>query len=129
MKRFRLIAAGVAALGALATCATALAVVGGTPDNGRHPYAGAAVVQTPGGNELCSGFLVDSTTFITAAHCIIPGFPVLVSTAEGFTGPQSAGQGFVDPDYQVGSTGLSTSDRNDVAVVKLFAPLPGPYAQ
>ena len=129
MMKTRILTAGVAALAVLAFSASALAVVGGTPDNGRHPYAGAAVVPTPDGTELCSGALVDATTFVTAAHCIIPGFPVLVSLAGQFAGPQSVGQGFVHSGYTVGTTGLSSSDRNDVAVVKLFAPLPGPYAQ
>ena len=132
MSKKRLITAGVAVVAALALSASALAVVGGSPDTA-HPYAGAAVIQTSQGTEICSGVLVDATTFVTAAHCLQGDFKVgaiLVSTDVQFTGPKSFGAAyFVDPDYAVGDKGLSSSDRNDVAVIKLAVPLPGPYAQ
>ena len=128
----RILAAGVAAVAALVLSATAFAVVGGAPDNGRHPYAVGLAINTSIGGELCSGVLVNATTVVTAAHCLRGDFQVgqiLVSSAAQFA-PQAAGAAyFVHPDYAVGSTGLSTSDRNDVAVVKLTNPLPGPYAQ
>lgn len=130
MRRILLLA--VTAVAALALAASALAVVGGGPDNGRHPYAGAMAVLTDRGTELCSGALVNATTFVTAAHCLQGDFNVraiLVTMAEQFA-PQSPGVAyFVHPGYTVGDKGLSTSDRNDVAVVKLGVPLPGPYAQ
>lgn len=111
------------------SAASASALVGGRPDT-THNYVGAAITVTPQGTELCSGVLVGPTTFVTAAHCIIPGFPVFVVMRPTAAPPVDAvGVGHV-PDFWVhGGSGLSSSDRNDVAVVTLQNALPGPYAQ
>lgn len=89
--RIRLAWILAAALVAVATAAApALAVVGGSPDNGAHPYVGMAAFlyyaadakgnpvvdgsgkPVLGGVELCSGSLVSRTVFVTAAHCVPP---------------------------------------------------------
>jgi len=130
MTKKRLLTLGatiVVAAGALAT--SAFALVGGQLDNGSHPYVGAMVQQTDQGTELCSGVLVAPTVFVTAAHCIVGPGPILVSMADQFAGPQAIGFGTPDPAWTPRPGGLSHSDLNDVAVVTLTSPLPGPYAQ
>lgn len=128
MTKKRLFAFGAAAAIAAGVLATsALALQGGVPDS-THTYVGAMVQPTPQGNELCSGVLVAPTVFVTAAHCIVSDGPILVSTAEQFAGPQAIGFGHPDPAWSPQAGGLSHSDLNDVAVVKLTSPLPGPYA-
>lgn len=108
---------------------TASALVGGRPDT-THSYVGAAITVTPRGTELCSGILVGPTTFVTAAHCIIPGFPVNVVMRPVAAPPADAvGVGIVNPNWASGGSGLSQFDRDDVAVVRLHTALPGPYAQ
>jgi V8-like Glu-specific endopeptidase len=123
----RTIALAVALLALSATAASA--IVGGRPDT-THTYVGAAITVTPQGTLLCSGVLVGPTTFVTAAHCIIPGLPVFVVMRPTAAPPVDAvGDGVVDPSWSHGATGLSSSDRDDVAVVKLRTELSGPYAQ
>jgi Trypsin len=125
----RTIAMAVALLAASA--ATALAVVNGSPDNGRHPYVGMAVWFPTGnpanGFELCSGSLVSATVFVTAAHCFPEGAHVLVDFQDdafadlhnpGF-GSAVPGTAHPDPHWTSLGNGLSQFDRNDVAVVKL----------
>jgi secreted trypsin-like serine protease len=141
MKRFektaRLRVAGLAviaavALGVLAT--SALAVVNGSPDNGRHPYVGMVLVFPTGnpanGFELCSGSLVSATVMVTAAHCFAalgPNSVVLVDMKDNaLADAQSPGFGSAlrgvahpDPHWASLGNGLSQSDRNDIAVVTL----------
>lgn len=141
--RLRFVGLAVIAAGVLA--ASAFAVVNGSPDNGRHPYVGMAIwfpTGSPaGGFELCSGSLVSATVFVTAAHCFPEGAQVFVDTQEdafadlhqpGF-GNAGFGIAHPDPNWAPGGNGLSHSDLNDVAVVKLLGPgLPQPnnrYAQ
>ena len=59
-----------AAIIALAAAAPAGAVLEGAPDS-EHPYVGILVTVVDGERvPVCSGFLVSSTVFVTAAHCI-----------------------------------------------------------
>jgi len=120
----------VVALGVLA--ASAFAVVNGSPDNGKHPYVGMAVWFAPnGGAELCSGSLVSPTVFVTAAHCAPDNAVVLVDVQENayedlhapHFGSGVPGIFHADPNWTSVGKGLSQSDRNDIAVVTLLAPL------
>lgn len=127
--RLQVVGLTVVAAGVLA--ASALAVVNGSPDNGRHPYVGMAIWFPTGkpadGFQLCSGSLVSATVFVTAAHCFPEGAQVFVDTQEDAfadlhqPGFGSAVQGIVnlDPKWAPGGNGLSHSDLNDIAVVQL----------
>jgi secreted trypsin-like serine protease len=68
--KLRALAALTTIAAALSVTAAAEAILGGSPDNGRHPAAGALLV--PGADGLvpeCSGVLVAPRVFLTAAHC------------------------------------------------------------
>lgn len=139
MTKKRLLALGSAALAAGALATSAFALQGGAPDGNQHPYVGAVVVGFPNPadpanpiTQLCSGVLVDSGTFVTAAHCFVdesgsldtsPLF-VLVDTSPSFGQNIDPAASFaVDPAFRLKPGGLSSSDRGDVAVVKLAAPV------
>jgi hypothetical protein len=61
-----------------ATAPAAEAIIGGQADGVRHPYVG--YVRSSEG--FCSGSLVSSTVFVTAAHCAPDGERVGVTVAE-----------------------------------------------
>lgn len=127
-KRFLTFCAA-AAIAACALATSAFALQGGAPD-ATHTYVGAAVQPGENGTELCSGVLVAPQVFVTAAHCFADGSFAFVTTAAVAT-PDTAvpGQVHVDPNWVAKPGGLSSSDINDLAVITLLAPLPGPYAE
>src|SRR5437016_3314456 len=106
-----------ALVAALCAAGSAYPVTGGMTDTA-HPYVGAAIqFQTHGtqtGYELCSGFLVSPTKFVTAAHCFDtrPGAAPISVTFDrvdhpepGQSGPLVAvnpisGTVQLDPDYR-----------------------------
>ncbi len=50
------------------------AITYGQPDDNRHPYVGALVASDQIDGQkfvLCSGTLISSTVFLTAAHCVV----------------------------------------------------------
>jgi secreted trypsin-like serine protease len=124
----RLRVAGTALIAVVAAgvvAASALAVVNGKPDGNAHPYVGVAISQ---GGELCSGSLLSSTVFLTAAHCFADGSIVLVDVQESLASDQlhSAVPGVVHVPSHGGlpvGNGLSSSDRNDFAIVTLMGDL------
>lgn len=106
--------------------APARAIVGGQPDDGRHPHVGGTVLYFPPRNETivnCTGALISSTVFLTAAHCGRDGTRRSVSFAEHFdpaTSVRHEGTFVAHPDYNP-----AHQFKNDVAVIVLDEPVPG----
>src|SRR5215218_4608520 len=70
------------AMAALAMATPAVAITGGEPDAGRHPYV--ALMQSYDEHnvplQVCTGALVSPTLFLTAGHCV--GKPHAATHAE-----------------------------------------------
>jgi hypothetical protein len=124
-----LIAAGVAALAVAAPAA--LAITGGSLDGGAHPAVGLLLADRGNGPEPdCSGSLVSSTVFVTAAHCTadLASARVWVSFDPRYvagSSPLLPGTAHTDPQW-----GLVKGDSHDLAVVVLDGPVSGvtPFA-
>jgi Trypsin len=106
----------------LAAAAPAGAILNGKPDT-EHRYVGILVTDIDGQRvPVCSGFLVNSTTFVTAAHCIdlLGGGPAYVSFAKQFTpsSPIIEGTAVPNPDF-----GGPDADTHDIALVVLDTPV------
>jgi len=105
-----------ALLAALVAVASASAILGGTPD-ATHTYVGAAlqpqVHNGVAGTQLCSGALVSTTVFVTAAHCFPEGSSVRVTFSSDF---KSASATFVT------GTAHDSTDA-DIAVIVLDTPV------
>jgi hypothetical protein len=118
-----------------------------------HPsfnFPGLPPGVLPVNTNSCSGVLVAPTVVVTAAHCsIIPPRPervpadaqivavtytvrqgddVIVPAGTPPTYMQRSGTFHVQPGFAFGGNGLKGFANNDLAVVTLSAPLPGPYA-
>jgi secreted trypsin-like serine protease len=113
----------------LATVAPAAAIVYGEVDNEQHPNVGAYVIRLDGVfRRICSGTLIDSDTFLTAAHCVagadglgVPRDETFVTFDETVSQNSNFREGTAIPDPRFGSGGFS--DSNDVAVIELDAPV------
>ncbi|HEY3070557.1 MAG TPA: trypsin-like serine protease [Gaiellaceae bacterium] len=103
---------------ALASAAPAGAILDGTPDTD-HPYVGILVTVVDGQRvPVCSGFLVSSTVFVTAAHCIkaLGDDPASVSFDQTFTASSELRPGRAVPNP---AFGLPEANTHDVALVVL----------
>jgi secreted trypsin-like serine protease len=117
----------VAALAISVTPATA--IVYGELDGNGHPNVGAYIVRFEGQyRRICSGTLISSTVFLTAAHCVIGADSLDVPRDETFvtfdsTVSQSSTfyEGTAIPHPEFGSGGFS--DAHDIAVIVLDAPV------
>ena len=113
----------------LATAGPAAAILNGNPDTA-HPYVGILVTEIGGQRvPVCTGFLVNSTAFVTAAHCVddLGDLPAYVSFDQRFT-PSSTvvtGEAVPNPDF-----GSPEADTHDIALVLLDTPVTDrPYAE
>jgi secreted trypsin-like serine protease len=105
--------------------APASAIVYGEFDNGQHPNTGAYVIRLEGTyRRICSGTLIDSNTFLTAAHCVIgadrrgvPRDETFVAFDEIVSQDSTLLSGTAIPDPRYGAGGAS--DTNDIAVIEL----------
>lgn len=112
----------------------ATAITNGHPDGGLHPSVGAIVADwssaSPGPDVTCSGTLIGSTAFLTAAHCteflLARGLPIRVTFDSAYDEnaetPEGLIAGAATAHPLFGSEGAS--DPHDVAVV-LLADAPG----
>ena len=133
LRATRTLSAGLVTTVALALGGSALAIIGGSPDNGAHPYVGAALQDQGGGTELCSGFLLSPTVFVAAAHCFPDGSTVQITFDENALESSNFIPGVVHTDPKfcfVCGHGVPNADTNDLAVVVLSTPVTLPrYAQ
>ena len=113
----------------LGLAGSALAVTGGTADNGAHPYAAAVF----GDHVLCSGVFLSPTVVVTAAHCFADGetaqvtFGTVTHPGAVFTtsAPTYSGTVSVDPAFCFGcAKGIPGADTGDIAVVVLSSAAP-----
>jgi secreted trypsin-like serine protease len=113
---------GAASMLALSAMPVA-AITYGQPDENRHPNVGALVGTFDGQTyPYCSGTLISSTVFLTAAHCDIGEETVFVTFDETYTSRSKLYEGtfIAHPDYS-----QTQSDPNDIAVVIFDRPIRG----
>jgi hypothetical protein len=116
----KLVAGMLITIAALVAAAPAGAITNGAADNNRHPEVGMMLSQqahSDGTWTRCTGTLISSDVFLTAAHCEIPGVSqVKVSFDSAFTYPGKTYTGTwrADPLYN-----QSQSDPHDIAVILL----------
>ena len=114
-----------ALMAALVTAAPAAAITNGVADGNKHPNVGGLVspTQYSDGTWLyCSGTLISSTVFLTAAHCAEDGERVGVTFDADYVAGDKVYYGTfqADPLY-----GHSQSDPHDIAVVVFDKPIRG----
>ncbi|HYH27783.1 MAG TPA: trypsin-like serine protease, partial [Actinomycetota bacterium] len=97
----------------------------GAPYENRHPNVGALIADeafSDGTWAYCSGTLISSTVFLTAAHCAEDGERVRVSFSSAYEPGDKlyVGTFHADPLYN-----QSQSDPHDIAVVVFDKPVKG----
>jgi hypothetical protein len=116
----KLVTGIVVALTSLAAATPAAAITNGSDDGNRHPEVGMMLSQqahSDGTWTRCTGTLISSTVFLTAAHCEIPGVSqvrVTFDSAFTYPGKTYTGTWHADPAYS-----QSQSDPHDIAVIVL----------
>ena len=121
----RLIVAAALLLGTLTMAAPAAAITDGVADGNAHPNVGGLVspTQYSDGTWLyCSGTLISSTVFLTAAHCAEDGERVGVTFDPAYVDGDKVYYGTfeADPLYN-----QAQSDTHDIAVVVFDRPIRG----
>jgi Trypsin len=116
----KLVTGTLITIAALVAAAPAGAITNGSVDGNRHPEVGmmlAPQVHSDGTWTRCTGTLISSTVFLTAAHCEIPGatqVKVTFDSAFHYPGTTYTGTWHADPAYT-----QSQNDPNDIAVIVL----------
>lgn len=114
-----IVALSLAVVAVLASMSPAVAIVYGVPDGEGHPEVGALlapVAYSDGTWTSCSGTLISSTVFLTAAHCQGSEDRVAVTFESTYVAGRSKvhwGTFYGHPDYLAGGMG----DGHDIAVV------------
>jgi V8-like Glu-specific endopeptidase len=114
-----------ALLGGLLMGSPATAITNGTFDGNQHPAVGGLVSPTQysdGTWIYCSGTLISSTVFLTAAHCGTEGERVVVTFNSDYEAGDTVYSGtfHADPLYPG-----NQSDAHDIAVVVFDDPVTG----
>lgn len=119
--RFRTIAGAVAIVLSLLLAGPAAAIQYGEPDNGAHPYVGGLIYEYEGMQVLgCSGTVISSTTFVTAAHCYPDEvFRLVGVTFDDAFVPGESGIIPLDNSAFVPYSGYDGTAYTDIAVVAL----------
>jgi secreted trypsin-like serine protease len=119
---------------------TASAITFGEADGNRHPNVGALVADwnpdSPGPDQFCTGTLVTSTLFLTAAHCMTgwePGTQISVTFSPTYDEGSASPSGLVPVTSYVihekfGQSG-GGADAYDIAMVTLATPQSATPAQ
>jgi V8-like Glu-specific endopeptidase len=116
----KLVAGTLITIATLVAAAPAGAITNGAADGNRHPEVGmmlAPQAHSDGTWTRCSGTLISSDVFLTAAHCEIPGVSqvkVTFDSAFVYPGKTYTGTWHADPLYS-----QSQSDPHDIAVIVL----------
>jgi secreted trypsin-like serine protease len=110
---------------ALSAVSPAGAITYGQPDTqNRYPFVGALVGTLSDGTvgPFCSGTLISSTVFLTAAHCDPGDEPACVTFDAQYTSRSKlyCGEFIAHPEYS-----QTQSNPNDVAVVVFSKPIRG----